>query len=316
MLAEPTKLFAGAVACAAALVVTSVGRAQPSGTITPSEAKAMVAEFMSRPDAAKLGLLERDDPARSSAVYGPFVDPHGGRIRFRGWRVDPVKGTVLMPFRDWQVQGEFVNKGNGYTIVNARRVEVSRIKPEEAKAMLLDFLSGAEAAKMPPWVAESRKPVEASTPRLLFPGSQIHVGPWRVDPYVGTVVLPTDQAELNGSFEREGEKFVVKDARVREVRRIEPAEVKAMLLRFLATPEAGKFGDFVKTRELVEQSSPTVDPKTGRIYVGPWTFDRLTHEFRLAKTFSVYYGLFAKEGDAYTMFLVGRLFAEPLRGKR
>ena len=56
--------------------------------------------------------------------------------------------------------------------------------------MLLSFLSGVEAAKMPAWVRDSRATVEAGKPFHRIPGDEIVIGPWRVDPRVESVFLP------------------------------------------------------------------------------------------------------------------------------
>jgi hypothetical protein len=266
----------------------------------------MIARFISSPDGARLGLRKVDDPERLSAIYGPYVDPRDGRIRSREWRVDPVKGTVLWPSMNSRVEGSFVNKGGEYVITAARRVDIRQIEAEEAKTMLLSFLSGVEAAKMPAWVRDSRATVEAGKPFHRIPGDEIVIGPWRVDPRVESVFLPAQDAELNGSFRREGGKYAIENVTLREVHRIGPAEAKAMVLRFLASAEAQKFGDFVKSREVAENSSAIVLAR-GEISVGRWIVSPLTQEFQLPFGFGCYYGIFVKEGDLYKMYLRGRV---------
>ena len=79
-----------------------------------------------------------------------------------------------------------------------------------------------------------------------------------------------------------------------------------MVLRFLATAEAQKFGDFVKSREVAEKNSAEV-VSNGEILVGRWIVSPLTQEFRLPFGFGCYYGIFVKEGDVYKMYLSGRV---------
>ena len=63
------------------------GQPEPAETITPSQAEAMIARFISSPDGTRLGLRKVDDPERLSGIYGPYVDPRDGRIRCAdgGW---------------------------------------------------------------------------------------------------------------------------------------------------------------------------------------------------------------------------------------
>jgi hypothetical protein len=187
MSVRPLWIVCGTVAYTALLARTPLRSGQSDEKITPSQAKAMFVRFMQSEDGAKLRVRFMASPS-----FTPFIDPHSGWIRLEQWRVDPVTQTVLLPRPTKRIEGSFVKDGAEYVIKDAREVEVSWIKPEEAKVMILRFLSSAEAAKLPAWVAESRKGVEASRPIKGSPRSQIIVGSWFVDPYVGAVVLPTD----------------------------------------------------------------------------------------------------------------------------
>ena len=125
-----------AAACVAASVLALAGQPQPpqpAETITPSQAEAMIARFISSPDGARLGLRKVNDPERLSAIYGPYVDPRDGRIRSREWRVDPVKGTVLWPSMNSRVEGSFVNKGGEYVITAAQRKTSVRSRRRKRK---------------------------------------------------------------------------------------------------------------------------------------------------------------------------------------
>jgi hypothetical protein len=299
-----------------ALPAFLAARAESAETITPSDVRPMIARFMSSEEGRKLRLPESAEPARISAIYGPFVDPHNGQIRLRGWWIDSGSGRVLWATDEEQVVGTFVKKGDVYAVVNARRVKVSRIEPQEAKTMLLSFLSSADSATLPAWVRGSRLAAEAGKPLRGAPEHQIVIGPWRVDPNVETVTLAAQNAELDGTIRRVGEKYVVENAKIRDVRRLEPGHAKAMILRFLGVPEAAEFPDFIKSRELVEKSSPTVVVKSETISIRPWIVNPLTQEFRLTTTFRTYYGMFVKQGDEYNMFLVTWLIAEPPRGRK
>jgi hypothetical protein len=91
------------------------------------------------------------------------------------------------------------------------------ITPEEAKAMILRFLSSAEAGKIGSWVTDSLAIVEEDCPSRLKSG-EITVGPWVVDPVKQTVQLAIDRAQLDGSFSNEGDAYAITNVDVTEIR--------------------------------------------------------------------------------------------------
>ncbi len=92
-----------------------------------------------------------------------------------------------------------------------------RITPEEARAMILCFLSSDEAGKIGSCVTESRAIVEKERPSRLKSGD-ITVGRWVVDPTKQTVQLVIDRAQLDGSFCREGDAYAITKVDVTEIR--------------------------------------------------------------------------------------------------
>jgi hypothetical protein len=75
------------------------------------------------------------------------------------------------------------------------------ITPEEAKEMILCFLSSQEASNLGSWVINNRGLVEKDNPSRM-PSGSIIIGPWVVDPGRGSVNITIDRAELNGSFSK------------------------------------------------------------------------------------------------------------------
>jgi hypothetical protein len=294
------------------LAWTQLDWAQPDQRITPGEAKEMIVRFVSSAEGAKLGFRDiGGGPFRPDSTYTAYFDPRNGLIRLRGWRVDPARRTVAVPMGNTEVRGSFVKDRDRFVIKDAREVEVARIKPEAAKAMILRFLSSAQAAALPSWVAESRRDVESSGPSFRtcigFRADRVILGRWSVDPYMETVVLPTDHAQLSGTVGRDGENYVIKDVAVTEVRRITPPEAKAMILRFISTPQADTLPQLPKLREIVESAKP-IALRDGSICVGPWAIDSMTQDVHLTVSrFRDLYGVFVKEGETYSIFFTGEI---------
>lgn len=90
------------------------------------------------------------------------------------------------------------------------------ISPAEAKGMVLRYLSRPEAAKLGKWVTDSRTPVEKDDPSCMADGTII-VGPWVVDPTKKTVNLAIQRAELNGTFSRANDEYVIDNVAVTEI---------------------------------------------------------------------------------------------------
>ncbi len=305
-----------ALACVALSPSPLLCGAEAEKNITPDEAKAMIVRFISSPEGAKLGFQNMGSgPASPASTYTPFLDPQSNQIRLQQWRVDPVKRTVIVPSADSQVEGSFVKEGNRYVIKDAREVKVARIKRDEAKAMILRFLSSAETAKLPPWVAQSRKAVEASESDVLSLSEslfgRIDVGPWSVDSYAETVMLPTDYSQLSGICKREGKNYVVGNVVVTEIRRITPAEAKAMILRFISTEQAGTLPDLPKLRKIVQNAKPSLG-RDGDINLWPWTINTMTHEVRIiVSSARELHGVFVKEGGTYSIFFTAEIEIRP-----
>jgi len=74
--------------------------------------------------------------------------------------------------------------------------------------MILRFLSAPESARLGEWVRESRKLVEEDRPSYM-PSGNIVVGPWVVDPAARRVHLGIHRADLNASFVKEGDRYVI-----------------------------------------------------------------------------------------------------------
>lgn len=83
--------------------------------------------------------------------------------------------------------------------------------------MVLGFLSGPDATKCGRWVTESRMFVQDTQPSRI-PSGQIIVGPWVIDPTLRSVNLATKRDELDGSFSRDGNVYVIKDVQIIRIR--------------------------------------------------------------------------------------------------
>jgi hypothetical protein len=290
------------IVCAAFLAWAPLALAQPDQSITPEQAKDMIIRFIKSEEGAKFKC--RDISDSKGRLH---IDSRTGLIRFHQWQVDPVKRTVALPRQKTELRASFGKDGDRFVIKDAREVRVvSGIEPKEAKAMILRFLSSAEGAKLPSWVADSRTGVEASGPAFhrYCVDSRIDVGHWSVYPERGTVLLPTDRAKLTGKIGIDGDDYDIKHVAVAEVRRITPPEAKAMILRFLASGQAAEVRRELPTlRETVESASPSVW-EDGSIAVGPWTIYPMREEVRLIESpFFERFGVFVKEGEAYSIRL-------------
>jgi len=91
------------------------------------------------------------------------------------------------------------------------------ISPEEAKKMILRFLSNPSSATYGKWVSDSRILVEKDIPSRVSSG-EIIVGPWVINPSARHVYLSIDRARLDGSFLIEGGIFTITDIEITEIR--------------------------------------------------------------------------------------------------
>lgn len=90
------------------------------------------------------------------------------------------------------------------------------ISPEEAKGMILQYLSSPEATMRGMWVTNSRNMVENIEPIRMADGT-IVVGPWVVDPNGKTVSITVERAEFNGAFSLVNDEYVISDVTITEV---------------------------------------------------------------------------------------------------
>jgi hypothetical protein len=328
------------IACMFFVLTIPVSWIHAAEQITPVQAKAMIVRFWSSPEGGKLAEKVGLWAAHINSHNKPFFDPREGRIRWGDWRVDPIKQTMLapsnvrdrlqvsLPADDYRLEGSFVKEGEDYVVKDARVAKVTTIKPEEMKPMLLDFLSSPQSAKLPSWVADSRKLVKSSeVTTISTEGSySFKIGPWLVDPMFEAVLLVIDSTELNGRIAREDGKYMIKDAVVQEVRMIKPEEAKEMILRYLDNENSHGIknllkrqgSDIMKEQEYVKShnlslskarpttmyADPSVRYEMGtRQYFGPsWSVNPVTHDYRYSIGLTYLIGVFAWENDKYTMY--------------
>ena len=314
--------------------------AQPDELITPNQVETMLRMFIESPEGAKVGFKPGDSwlgiPPRECSA---FVDPCFRCIRWGFNRVDPANHTVRM--LGGKAIGTFERSGDGYVIKDAHKVKYDP-NTIDYRAMILRYLSSKpEVAGIPPWVLESRTFVEKSRQCSSGPSPpdfQCEIGPWIVDPYGGTVILATKSDNLTATFEQEDEDYAIKNAIVSKAQRIDFDEAKTMLLQFIAKAEAEKYDSLItSTQKAVEDSSPPdtainssiagpwmVDPLprrhplpraiAGSLSIGPWKVDPVTHGVSLttwggATRYDHWYGMFVKEGDTYTLYMLWKTSA-------
>jgi len=292
--------------------IISNGHTQQSEIITPTQAKEMIVRFLTSSEAAKLELKTED------TTYGPYIDPLDNKIRWCDWCIDPIKETILEPyFNGYQIEGSFGIINNKYTITDIRKVNITRISFDDAKSMIIGFLSSSQAANLPQWVSESQKNIEKTKSFTLYPGGKMIVGTWLIDPYLKTVILPVNNAELHGTFQKEGKYYNINNIVIKEVQRIQPSEVIPMILRFLATKDAKIISQDIKyhSRNLENNkvSISNLDfqslwPDSCKILLLPsWKINPLTHYFEYRDVNITWYGRFVKENNIYIMVLQKQL---------